>query len=159
MNAAIKALYAQTEAIENQYRNDIANRITRLSGKFDIACPVARGKAERSHCPELLAVSHVLEYDGKVNEKRLGLSASHYAQEVAERWAEKLGKIGECESATVTIGSDSMTAEWTRNGRGCSLVSRAVYKVNAHGTAYYQYPTRIQLDGKSVTESEYAAAF
>lgn len=156
---AIRALYAQVEAIEAQYKADIADRVAKLALRMDLKCPLARGKAVNSRCPDFAAVSHVLEFDGTMNAKRMNLAASYYAQEAMARWAEKLAKVTACDSVTIAIGPDSMTAEWTRNGRKCSMVSRAVYKINAHGLAFYQYPTRMKVEGASVTEAEYQAAF
>ena len=79
--------------------------------------------------------------------------------ELCSRWSEKLNKIGESSGVTIQVGQSTMAANWIRDGRACSMISRAVVKVNSNGTMFVQYPTRMKVDGASVTESGYNALF
>jgi hypothetical protein len=159
MDIAIKALYAHAAAIEAEYAADTIARFHELTAGMDLTAPGVMAKISRNTTPDWLMVQELLGYDGKICQRRLALRASWFAMELCSRWSEKLNKIGECSGVTIQVGQSTMAANWTRDGRACSMISRAVVKVNANGTMFVQYPTRMKVDGASVTEAGYNVLF
>jgi hypothetical protein len=107
-----------------------------------------------------LVVGHLVDYKGEPDPREIARDAQWYAGELIARWSEKLLKIGEgATEIAITVSNAEMRASWVREGRKCSMVSRAVTKFNAHGTMFFQYPTRMKVDGASVTEAAYGEMF
>jgi hypothetical protein len=91
-----------------------------------------------------------------VDNERLAKNASKYADEVLANWIKKINaKLGKLDEAkVVSLDGCRFTIDGKRNGHTVFIQQEMI--INHRGyTMFNQFPSRIYLDGKYVSELEY----
>lgn len=95
-----------------------------------------------------------------VNPEGMALWAAAQADDVLAKWEAKIGqKLGKgVENVKVCdVNARTFRIEATRNGQAVLLVQQMI--LNSRGdTLFNQFPARLYLDGRAVSEAEYKAA-
>jgi hypothetical protein len=140
--------YIESTGRDRQYRNDVLF----LQGMCDITTKLGpsgiRGASDR--------ISTMT-----INEVLLKASAEKYGMESALEWFYKTnGKLGELTHATL-INDDGgrVHVKGERNGKKIEIVQQRIINVSPLGKAFHQFPSRIYVEGKFVTELAYQKLF
>jgi hypothetical protein len=96
-----------------------------------------------------------------LNEERLGEAATAVANQVVETWVGKIAmKMGELEEATAHyVSGTSFRISGTRGGHDVSIEQQMIINVSRLGTLFNQWPSRIYVDGKFMSEAAYKKMF
>jgi hypothetical protein len=94
----------------------------------------------------------------KINEETLERNAQQYGERVALEWYNKMrDKLGDLERIVVADagkGGDIVIKGWHK-GRGVSILQQRIINVSSKGLPFHQFPSRIYVDGKFLSESAY----
>lgn len=93
----------------------------------------------------------------EINEERLKAGAAKYAEQVVESWATKIeAKMGELDSAEVrAMGNCTFRISGTKLGRNVHIEQNMIVNVSSKGTLFNQFPARIYLEGKAISEAKF----
>jgi hypothetical protein len=177
-NASLKAAmlaYAPALAAEFDagWRHEIAKRFHRGDNKLEYIGYYGRDKAvsneDRTRNNEryqfwqnVVNNLHFADDSGKILSTKLAAAAKRYGEETSTGWYYKMSiKLGK--ATDVKTISDptrgNLTLSGTVNGFNVVIEQQVVYKVSNKGTPFHQFPARIYVDGKFMTEAEFAKAF
>jgi hypothetical protein len=92
-----------------------------------------------------------------VDDKRMAAAAALYADDMMDIWADKItAKIAELDAAEVhDLGGVSFCITGTRHGEAVRIEQRMILSVSSKGKLFNQYPLRIYLRGKLISEAAY----
>lgn len=101
-----------------------------------------------------------LRLDGgvwSIDESRLALNAERYADAAIEAWRDKItAKMGELENARVVrMSGVSFQIVGERGGKRVVIEQQMIINVSSQGKPYNQFPARLYVDGKFVSEAAY----
>lgn len=104
------------------------------------------------------------EYKNEVNtlnEERLTAAGMEVAGRVVEEWVGKIAmKMGELEQATAEyVSGTSFRITGTRGGHDVRIEQQMIINVSRLGTPFNQWPSRIYVDGKAMSEAAYKKMF
>lgn len=102
-----------------------------------------------------------IRHPATLRTEKLAQGAAAYADAVAISWADKIeAKMGELEGAEVhAMNGVAFTITGKRAGREVLIWQQMIFKVSSKGTPFNQFPARLRLDGKPITEAAYKRAF
>jgi hypothetical protein len=174
-NASLKAAmlgYAPALAAQfaSSWREQIARRVAR--GDHQLVY-ISRGVSEQvreSNNDRYFAwqeIEHRLHFangDGTVREDKLEAAAEAYGEETALGWywkmAAKLGRCVDVKAVTDPTYATLYVEGTVANSRTVVAISQQiVYKVSSMGRPFHQFPARIYVDRRFMTEAEFAKAF
>jgi hypothetical protein len=93
-----------------------------------------------------------------MNEETLVQKANKYGDDVATQWfyktSEKLGKLEDAE--VVADSGGHVIVRGKRNGKAIEMRQQRILKCSSKGVLFHQFPARIYVDGKFITEAAYA---
>ena len=96
-----------------------------------------------------------------INEAALDENAASYADAAIENWQGKiLAKLVELDNAEVqSLDCLRFVVTGTRQGKAVSIAQNCVVNFSKNGAPYNQFPARIKVDGKVVSEMNYKRMF
>lgn len=165
-----------TDAL-NAYRPQIEARIERiLTAKFEDLTkrfgPTLRG-VYNSECYKFFTetlrrvLTQDLRTEGgrqiagdyRIDAAKLTAYAAAAAEQTIAAWATKIeAKMGEIENAEVlSMGGYTFHIVGTAHGKKALIEQNMIVNVSSKGTLFNQYPARIYLDGKFISEAKYKA--
>jgi hypothetical protein len=110
-----------------------------------------------------IVVAPALGRDKAINNEKLRRIAAAYAAETVADWSaktsEKLGAVEEASVAKMSLDGCSFLISGTKSGRRVALEQQIIIKVSSKGVPFNQFPARIYLDGKFISESAFKKAF
>ena len=177
-NASLKAAmlsYAPALAAEFDagWRHEIAKRLHRGDNKLEYIGYYGKNKdvseQDRTHNNERYQfwqnVVNNLRFaddNGKLRSAELAAAAKKYGEETATGWyykmSTKLGKATDVKAISDPTRGN-LTLSGTVNGFNVVIEQQVVYKVSSKGTPFHQFPALIYVDGKFMTEAEFADRF
>jgi len=92
---------------------------------------------------------------------KLSTNASNYSAEIVEAWASKIvSKLGSLDYVQVRrLDGCSFCITGEVRGHSVVLNQQIIINVSNRGTLFNQFPSRIYVDGKFMSEADYKAAF
>ncbi len=95
-----------------------------------------------------------------LDEARIEVEAAKYATEACQEWRSKFeAKVGQLENATLVYGSGAwLRIAGTRNGRRVEINQQMILNVSNKGKVFNQFPARIKVDGKAISEASFKKA-
>lgn len=98
-------------------------------------------------------------YKYKLSEAKIVAAAQAYAEAAAAEWREKItGKLGDVEYREFKLfGGCNFLVHATRDGHDIRLDQDVIFKQSTRGLLFNQFPSRIYVDGKFVSEKAYKA--
>jgi hypothetical protein len=177
-NASLKAAmlaYAPALAAEFDagWRHEISKRFHRGDNKLEYIGYYGRDKAVSNQdrvrnneryqfWQNVVNNLHFADDSGKVLSTELAAAAKRYGEETATGWyykmSTKLGKATDVKAISDPTRGN-LTLSGTVNGFNVVIEQQVVYKMSSKGTPFHQFPARIYVDGKFMTEAEFAKAF
>lgn len=93
----------------------------------------------------------------QINPDKLAANASKYADSTIDSWKGKIrGKLGELENATVHgLSNQSFRITGTKGGKNVEISQQMIINVSKNGTLFNQFPSRITVDGKPISEAKF----
>lgn len=138
----LESLGATLPNIQNSWAwaNAWRNSLSFVAGKKEIARTLRGG---------------VYEYF--LDEDRLAVLAARYADDVVESWEGKiLSKMGELEQTAVQAMSGlEFRITGTKNGNDVEIIQTVTVNVSKNGKVFNQFPARIKLNGKAISEAAF----
>ena len=110
-------------------------------------------------------VSKYVRIDGfgnkELNTERLTVAANAYAEATIATWENKiLIKVGELtETTVVKLDFCAFGITGKRGGRAVQITQQMIVNVSSQGKAFNQFPARIYVDDKLVSEKAYQQMF
>lgn len=131
-----------------------SQRFAKVMSHGGILCPFVKFNHET-------VAGRQIAHPATLRVEALEKAAAAYADAVAVSWAAKIdAKMGELEGATVhALNGVAFTITGTRNGHAVAIEQQMVFKVSSKGTPFNQFPARLRLDGKAISEAAYSKAF
>lgn len=99
--------------------------------------------------------------DCVINEEKLARRAAQYAEAAVAQWKDKIdAKLGDLENVTVKhfAGCNYLITGW-RNGKSVAIDQDVIVKSSTKGLLFNQFPARIYVDRKFISEAKYKAMF
>ena len=96
-----------------------------------------------------------------LNRETLAREAQRYGEQTAVQWFYKTNqKLGDLQNPTLVRDRDGYVhVKGERGGHGIELVQQRIINVSPLGRPFHQFPSRIYVDGKFVTEADYLKQF
>ena len=93
----------------------------------------------------------------KLNDAKVAAAAQAYAEAAAAEWREKItGKLGDVEYREFKLfGGCNFLVHATHDGHDIRLDQDVIFKQSTRGLLFNQFPSRIYVDGKFVSEKQY----
>lgn len=100
-------------------------------------------------------------YEKDLSEERLEKAADAYAELVIASWATKINsKLEEIDGGEViSLSGFDFNITGTRMGYKVMIVQQMIVKSSSKGKLFNQFPSRIYVDGKAMSEQEYKDMF
>lgn len=145
--SAIHALFHSMVALHGPLLNGVSN------------CP-RYARAYR----ECLAGVIIREMDDRrqvvslyIDDQKMAIAASAYAKSVINQWRDKIvSKIGELDDAKVVhLSGGNFTITGMKKGKHVRIEQQMIFKMSKHNLPFNQFPARIYLDGKFISEAKY----
>jgi len=94
-----------------------------------------------------------------LNDNKVARAAERYADEVVMSWFDKItAKMGTLEAAQVQhLSGVRFTIRGTKAGRSVAIEQDMIVNVSSKGTLFNQFPARIYVDGKFMSEAKFKA--
>ena len=162
-----------TEALE-AYKPEIAERFrivirTQFTAMFEELGPSFKGVYNHPRWCRVfkntirpLVKLHDADFRGfggtyRIDEDRLEKAAKQYADDVSAAWLSKIqAKLGELDSADVrSFGNCGFVITGTKAGKSISIEQHMILNVSAKGTLFNQFPARIYLESKFISEAKF----
>ena len=101
------------------------------------------------------------DYFLRLNKTTLAKKAKEYAEEAAVEWFYKTNrKLGKLEDAELLRDSGGdVVVRGTRDGKKIELNQQRILKTSVNGILFHQFPARLYVDSKFVTEAAYKKLF
>jgi hypothetical protein len=95
-----------------------------------------------------------------INAEKLANHAKCYADATVEEWLGKINaKLGDLVDAEVKrMDGVAFLITGSRNDHKVAIEQRMIVNVSARGTPFNQFPARIRVDGKAISEAAYKKA-
>jgi len=128
---------------------------TTLTGVYNSGSANVWGETIRPLC-SAVEVSHN-RYEYKLNDAKVAAAAQAYAEAAANEWREKItGKLADVEYREFKLfGGCNFLVHATRDGHDIRLDQQIILKSSPKGKLFNQFPARIYVDGKLVSEKKY----
>jgi hypothetical protein len=99
--------------------------------------------------------------DYRVDEQRIDEVAARHAEATIIEWAMKItAKVNELTNHEVfAMDSTSFTIRGHRNGHAVVIEQQMIINVSSRGILFNQFPARIYVDGKFISEAKYKTMF
>ncbi len=96
-----------------------------------------------------------------INEAKLDLAAADYAEAASLQWKDKIeGKLVELENVEIKkFGGANFLIKGWRSGKAVAIDQNMIVKSSTKGLLFNQFPARIYVDGKFISERAYHALF
>lgn len=96
-----------------------------------------------------------------LNDAKLAAYAAEVATATVEEWAGKIeAKLGDLDAVIVrNLHANDFLIVGTRDGRKVTIEQNMILNVSSRGILFNQWPARIYVDGKFVSEAKYRKLF
>ncbi len=169
MNPALNDIVAQLNALKpevaKEFRESITPQVLRLLEKWQGGEDMEA--FHRNTKGQMKPLEAFIDFDGVyadrvaigINEDKIEQESKVYAeQQVATLIHKLLRKIGNLNSVAVhklRVGSMEFSMSGELNGRKVSIHQSRIINVSVNGTTFHQWPARIYVDDKLVSEDQY----
>lgn len=164
--ALTAALEAQAPELSATFAKMIRARYDRCVDRFGPALRGIHNSAEYGFAKNTLGLVTKRQGDRMGDpvllvEEKLVAFCDRLADETVKAWLGKIeAKMGDLDAAEVhRVNATSFIITGTRAGRAVRIEQQMIVNVSSKGTLFNQFPARIRVDGKALSEAKYRALF